>query len=129
MRLPPAVSRVSLRVERKPDAIAISPRLRGQHGDLFRRANAAALQRLAQDGLLESELCRVVRVLILATAARAEVPARRRNPLRRGLNNFFSFGGCVAALVLNNSHACPLAGQRQRHKQALPSTRARNAPP
>lgn len=115
----PAVTRVSLRVECEPDAIAVSPGPRSQHGDFRGRANAAALERLAQNGLFESELCRVVRVLILATAAHAKVRARWRDPFWCGLDNLLRFSGCIAALVLDNPHAHSLARQRERHKHGL----------
>ncbi len=83
----------------QPNAIAVGPWLAGQHRDLFRRANAAALQCLAQNLLLHSELRRVARVLILAAAACAKVRACGRDPLRGRGDNLFHFGGRVAALA------------------------------
>ena len=56
MRAPPAIAGIALRIKGQADAVAISQRLSGQHRDLFGRAHSAALQRFAQNGLLDTQV-------------------------------------------------------------------------
>jgi hypothetical protein len=119
VRAAAAIAQVPGRIEGQTDAIAIAPRLAGDDGNLLRHSNATALQRFAQDGLFESQLALIVRVLVMAAAANAEVRAGGRNALRRGANNLLGLGGRIAGFALRNAHPRLLAGQRERHKNGL----------
>jgi hypothetical protein len=81
--------------------------------------NAAALQRLTQNRLLDLKLRCVVCVLILAAAARAKMPARRRNSLRGGSHDLHGFRGRIATLFVHDANARLFARQRERNKNRL----------
>ena len=94
IRAPAAITRVALRIESEANAIAIAPSFgfrTGKHIEFERGVNTAALQRLAQDRLLERKLRRVVCVLILASAADSKVAARGRHAFCGGRDNLHHF--------------------------------------
>ena len=119
MRTPSAITGVSCRIERQPDAIAIGPWLTGQQSDLRGRRHAAALQRLTQNGLLELELRFISSMLILAAAARTKVAAAGRHAFRSSGDDLFNFGRRVAALLFHHADSRLFAGQRERHKDGF----------
>ena len=118
-----SIAGIPRRVKRQANAIAVVPRLglglSSQHRNFGRRFHAATFQRFPQNRLLPGQLRCVVRVLIVAAAARAKVRAGGHNALRRGGDDLFRFGGRVAALVLRDPHPRLFAGQRERHKHRL----------
>ena len=96
VRAAAAIAQVPGRIEGQTDAIAIAPRLAGEYGNLSGHGHAAALQRFAQDCLFEGQLALIVRVLVMAAAASAEVRAGRYNALRCSADNLLGLGGRVA---------------------------------
>src|SRR6185312_15698662 len=119
VRAAAAIARVFPRIECETNAIAVAPGLARKYTNFFRRPHPAPLQCFAQDGFLECELCRIIRVLIGAAAADSEMTAHGPDALWRGGDDFFDFGRSVAALLLRDVYAHVFSGQRHRHKNGL----------
>jgi len=123
VRAAAAIAHVPRRIEGQTDSVAIAPGLglglASQHGNLRGHGHAAAFQGFAQDNLLEGQLGCVVRVLVVAAAADAEVRAGGRDALRRGADDLLDFGSRVAGLARCDAHARLFARQRERHKNGL----------
>ena len=97
---------------------------------VLRRTHSATLQRLAQNRLLVLELCLVVRVLIMASPARAKVATVRHNTPRYSDAQSLP-ASAVAKLLFSSTmrtRACS-PGSVSGTNVALPSIRARNVPP
>jgi hypothetical protein len=106
-----AVAGIACCVEGNADAIAVVPGVGGEDGDLVGGWNAGAIKGLKENGLLEGELGFVVRMLIVATAADAEVAADGSDALGGDGDDLVRFGCGVAGLVLGDADAGLFAGE------------------
>src|SRR5580700_3766449 len=78
-----------------------------------------APQILAQDFFLDFELMLVSRVLIVASAAAAEVWARCLDPVRRRLYNSFGLGAGEAGLFFGDCGFDLFSGENERDEDGL----------
>jgi hypothetical protein len=114
-----AVAGISGGVEGNADAIAVSPGIGGECGDLGGRRSSGAFKRFAKDGLFEGELRGIVGVLLVATAAEAEVRAAGSDALSSGSHDLDEFGGRVAGFVLGDSNPHVFTGKRERNEYSF----------
>ena len=88
----------------------VAPRIAGTVDARRRVLDALAVQRVEHDVALQVDLVRVVDVLQLAAAACRNVRTRRRDAMRRRLDNAHHLGEARRALLVPDRHLDLLAG-------------------
>ena len=100
VRATPAIARITSCIKGKTNSIPIAPWFTCEHVDRLRPFHVAAFHGLEQDGLLQSKLRLVIRMLIVATAASSEVATAGYYSLRGGVSRLFP-------LLRSHTLACP----------------------
>src|SRR5271165_6277481 len=100
--------------------IAIAPWLRRVHGNLALQFELRSpAQGFAQDFLFVLKLRRVVEVLVMTSAAAAEIRTRRHDSLRRRRDDALEFGAAETSTTLDDRGFDGLAGDHKRHEDGL----------
>ena len=120
MRSTPLVAQHRRRaIHMQPNAIPIAERLALHNCNRRNLLQMRALQSLPQDLHLHLQLLRVARLLIVASAAFAEVSAWRRNPRGGSLHHTVQLRAGIARAIFGNVRFHHLARQRKRNEDRL----------
>src|SRR5690349_9492914 len=92
----------------------IGARHRLLHRWIFHPANTGQL--IAQDFSLGFQLLFIRQVLVMTASTDPEMLAARKDPMRRGLQNFHQFAACKATFFFDEPNTHSFTRQAKRHK-------------